>query len=101
MPSNLGPGAARVRPVLSGLENVTPLNRLLLFEQILHRVLGAVQRLADEPTGNLGSHTGDEIIELLLALRAERQTTLIIATHSAELAARAPRVIQMLNGQVV
>ncbi len=57
--------------------------------------------LADEPTGNLDSHTGDEIIDLLLALRAERQTTLIIATHDAEVAARAPRVKQVLDGQLV
>lgn len=57
--------------------------------------------LADEPTGNLDSHTGDEIIELLLALRAEHQTTLLIATHDAELAARAPRVVHVVDGQVV
>ncbi len=56
--------------------------------------------LADEPTGNLDSHTGDEIIELLLALRAEKQTTLIIATHDSTLAAKAPRVIQLVDGQV-
>ena len=56
--------------------------------------------LADEPTGNLDSHTGEEIIELLCALRAERQTTLIIATHGAQVAARAPRVIELVDGQV-
>jgi ABC-type lipoprotein export system ATPase subunit len=56
--------------------------------------------LADEPTGNLDSHTGEEIIELLCALRAERQTTLIIATHDAKVAARAPRVLELVDGLI-
>jgi ABC-type lipoprotein export system ATPase subunit len=57
--------------------------------------------LADEPTGNLDSHTGEEIIELLCALRAEKQTTLIIATHDAKVAARAPKVVELIDGQIV
>ncbi|HMJ66266.1 MAG TPA: ABC transporter ATP-binding protein [Candidatus Binatia bacterium] len=56
--------------------------------------------LADEPTGNLDSHTGDEIMELLLALRAERQTTLVIATHDPEVARRAPRVFELVDGRL-
>jgi ABC-type lipoprotein export system ATPase subunit len=56
--------------------------------------------LADEPTGNLDSHTGEGIIELLCALRAERRTTLIIATHDAAVAARAPQVIELVDGQL-
>ncbi len=56
--------------------------------------------LADEPTGNLDSHTGDEILELICSLREERNTTLVIATHSARLAARAPRVIELLDGEI-
>jgi ABC-type lipoprotein export system ATPase subunit len=56
--------------------------------------------LADEPTGNLDSRAGEEIIELLCALRAERRTTLIIATHATQVAARAPRVIELVDGQV-
>ncbi len=56
--------------------------------------------LADEPTGNLDSHTGEEIIDLLCTLRAERNTALIIATHDARVAARAPRVIDLVDGQI-
>jgi putative ABC transport system ATP-binding protein len=56
--------------------------------------------LADEPTGNLDSRTGGEIINLLCELRAERQATLIIATHDASVAARAPRVMQLADGRV-
>jgi lipoprotein-releasing system ATP-binding protein len=57
--------------------------------------------LADEPTGNLDSHTGQEIVDLLVALRAEKSTTLIIATHDASVAARAPKVIQLADGQII
>jgi len=56
--------------------------------------------LADEPTGNLDSHTGGEIIELLCALRVERQTTLLVATHDAKVAGRAPRVLELADGQI-
>ena len=56
--------------------------------------------LADEPTGNLDSHTGDEIIELLLGLRDEQKTTLIIATHDSKVAARAPKVHQLVDGRL-
>ena len=56
--------------------------------------------LADEPTGNLDSHTGGEIMDLLLQLRAERNTTLLIATHDANVAARAPKVVQLVDGLI-
>ncbi len=56
--------------------------------------------LADEPTGNLDSHTGGEIIDLLCALRTERQTTLVIATHDARIAARAPKVVELADGRI-
>jgi lipoprotein-releasing system ATP-binding protein len=56
--------------------------------------------LADEPTGNLDPKTGGEIIDLLCALRAEHNTTLIIATHDAKVAERAPEVLNLVDGQI-
>ena len=56
--------------------------------------------LADEPTGNLDSHTGEGIIDLLCEIQRERQATLIIATHDSKVAARAPRVIQLVDGKI-
>jgi ABC-type lipoprotein export system ATPase subunit len=56
--------------------------------------------LADEPTGNLDSHTGDEIIDLLCTLRTEHKTTLVIATHDAKVAERAPKVVELVDGQI-
>ena len=57
--------------------------------------------LADEPTGNLDSKTGSEIIELLKSLRVERQMTLVIATHDEKVAAHAQRVIELVDGRIV
>ena len=56
--------------------------------------------LADEPTGNLDSKTGGEIIELLKSLRVEKNTTLVIATHDAKVAANAERVIELVDGRI-
>jgi putative ABC transport system ATP-binding protein len=57
--------------------------------------------LADEPTGNLDSQTGAEIIELVLRLRAERGMTVLIATHDPLVATRCDRVIRILDGRIL
>ncbi len=56
---------------------------------------------ADEPTGNLDAATGEEIINLLFARRAETGATLLIITHDAQLAARCERVLTMADGVIV
>jgi len=57
--------------------------------------------LADEPTGNLDQVTGDQVMDLLFALRAEAGTTLLLVTHDLRLADRCERRIQMANGVIV
>ena len=57
--------------------------------------------LADEPTGNLDTKTGADVIDLLSGLALGRGTTVIVATHDVSLAARAPRRIAMRDGSIV
>jgi lipoprotein-releasing system ATP-binding protein len=108
---------ARLAPAQAGSRAVDLLQRVGLGQRLEHRPSelsgGEQQRvaiaralvnapdliLADEPTGNLDSHTCAEIIELLHALRAEREATVIMATHDARIAAAAPRVLELVDGQ--
>ncbi len=57
--------------------------------------------LADEPTGNLDSHNGELVLEMLLTLNREAGTTLVMVTHDDQLASRADRRIQLVDGRVV
>lgn len=57
--------------------------------------------LADEPTGNLDSKTSHEIISLFLELREKLNTTIVIATHDQEIAAKADRIITIEDGAVL
>lgn len=56
---------------------------------------------ADEPTGNLDVHTGEEIVDLLFTRRAETGATLLIITHDRSLAEKCERVLTMADGVVV
>jgi putative ABC transport system ATP-binding protein len=57
--------------------------------------------LADEPTGNLDTRTGGQILDLLLDLRAARGMTVVVATHDAVLASRCERIVRLLDGRLL
>jgi lipoprotein-releasing system ATP-binding protein len=57
--------------------------------------------LADEPTGNLDTHTADDIFALLREVNVREQTTFLIVTHDPRLAARCDRIIELVDGNMV
>jgi len=57
--------------------------------------------LADEPTGNLDTHTGEALFDLLHQLNRDRGTTFVIVTHNEKLSAQADRVVHMQDGMIV
>ncbi|HYK43117.1 MAG TPA: ABC transporter ATP-binding protein [Thermoanaerobaculia bacterium] len=64
-------------------------------------VTGARLLLADEPTGNLDSRNGEQVLALLAEIRREREVTLVLATHSEAAAKRADRRIEIRDGKIV
>ncbi len=57
--------------------------------------------LADEPTGNLDTHTGDALFALMRELNKGRGTTFVIVTHNDKLSAQADRILHMQDGQII
>ncbi len=56
--------------------------------------------LADEPTGNLDTHTGDEIHKLLKEINKDKGTTFVLVTHNERLASKADRIVKMVDGKI-
>jgi lipoprotein-releasing system ATP-binding protein len=64
-------------------------------------VLGPDVVLADEPTGNLDTHTGEAVHDLLFSINKQKGVTFVIVTHNDKLAVRADRVLRMSEGKLM
>jgi putative ABC transport system ATP-binding protein len=71
--------------------------RLAIARALVHAPL---LLLADEPTGNLDAATGERVLELLLKLHRQAGTTIVLVTHSQEVAARADRILLLDHGYI-
>ncbi|HYL79541.1 MAG TPA: ABC transporter ATP-binding protein [Candidatus Acidoferrum sp.] len=110
----------RRRPIVQAKERAAMLLGLVgLTERLGHRPgelsggeqqRGALARalvgeptvlLADEPTGNLDSKTGEEVFALLRQLNRERHLTSVLVTHNEVMAGQADRILRMLDGRIV
>ena len=89
----LGDRRASFPERLSGGEQ----QRLAIARAVVHR---PALLLADEPTGNLDAATGGRILDLLLNLHQQAGTTIVMVTHSLEVAARADRVLLLDAGRI-
>jgi ABC-type lipoprotein export system ATPase subunit len=107
-----GEGKARAR----ALERISDVGLAGLAHRMVHQLSGgqmqrvAIARalvhsprliLADEPTGNLDTATGNAILELLQRICAEQQVTILMATHSEEASAIADTIVRMRDGRIV
>jgi putative ABC transport system ATP-binding protein len=72
--------------------------RVAIARALLHQPLLI---LADEPTGNLDEHTGEQVLELLIDLTRQQGRTLIMATHNGAIAGRADRVLRVQDGHLL
>jgi len=90
----LAPRARALPSQLSGGEQ----QRIAIARALIHR---PALLLADEPTGNLDSTNGENVLQLLIELTDETQTALVLVTHSEEAAAICHRQIHLRDGKVV
>jgi putative ABC transport system ATP-binding protein len=72
--------------------------RVAIARAVVHR---PPLLLADEPTGNLDAKTGQQVLTLMQSLVAEHNTTLLMVTHSHQVAQSADRVLAMIDGQLL